>query len=87
VIRFTFGGQRGEDGKEGGMTISDVLMDAVDEIEDYQKELPALYEPVREEIERLKAEMREMVEKLNTQLATPAVLPFELGGGARLGKR
>jgi hypothetical protein len=47
------------------MGISDVLMEAIGEMEEYQEALPELYEPVREEIEVLKEEMRVLIRRLN----------------------
>jgi hypothetical protein len=50
--------------------ISDVLCDAVEEIERYQREMPEVYNdsPVHEEIEQVKAAMRKLMRKLANPL-------------------
>lgn len=45
--------------------ISDVLLDALDEIEKYQREMPDIYGASWGEIERLKLEMRILIRSFN----------------------
>jgi len=47
--------------------LGDLLFEAIQDIAFYQEEYPQLYEPYREEIERLKDQMR----RLQTPIETP----------------
>lgn len=49
----------------GGM-ISDVLFDALEEIERYQREFPLVYSGITSEIEEVKLPMRRLMNKLDT---------------------
>ena len=46
--------------------ISDVLFEALSEIEVYQREMPDAYKPLGEDIEAVKLAMRSLLRKLDT---------------------
>jgi peptidoglycan hydrolase CwlO-like protein len=50
--------------------ISDVLFEAIEEIERYQNDLPQCYDEIREEINAVKETMRALQIKLDTPPST-----------------
>jgi len=51
--------------------LSDVLFDAIEEIEHYQAEFADIYDELKPDIERVKSEMRSLQHKLDASPNTP----------------